>query len=94
MRNKTEAREIAATEIERLRSLSREELLRYLDTPATREVTGSSGTTFQLEVSALWDDRKRENLRVVVSIDDGGFSAFAPVSDDFIVGPGGSFVGG
>lgn len=93
MRNKDEAREIVAAELERLRSLSRDELLRYVNDPHASDVTGESGTTFQLEVQAFWDDRKHENLRVVVSIDDGGISAFVPMSDDFIVAPNGSFVG-
>lgn len=93
MRNKGEARAIAAAEIDRLRSLSREELLGYIDNPQTWEVVGESGTTFQLEASAFWEDRKRENFRVVVSIDDGGTSAFVPMSEDFIVAPDGSFIG-
>ena len=93
MRNKEEARGIASAEIERLRTLSRDKLLEYIDNPHTWEVVDESGTTFQLEALAFWEDRKRENFRVVVSIDDGGLSAFVPMSQDFIVAPDGSFVG-
>jgi hypothetical protein len=93
MRNKDEAHKIATAEIERLRSLPRDQLLAYIDNPHTWEVTGPSGTTFQLEALAFWDDRKRENFRVVVAIDDGGMSAFVPMSEDFIVAPDGSFLG-
>jgi hypothetical protein len=30
---------------------------------------------------------------VLASIDDGGWSAFIPLTDDFIIAPDGSFVG-
>ena len=36
---------------------------------------------------------ERKNLQVMVSVDDGGWRAFAPLSVDFIRGPDGSFVG-
>jgi hypothetical protein len=44
--------------------------------------------------SNLWDDpREHRNLRVMVSVDDGGWRSFAPLSDDFIVAPDGTFIG-
>jgi hypothetical protein len=91
--NKGEAREVLATAIERLRSTPREELLRLIDESENYEVTGRSGTAYQVELQAWWDDRPSENLRMVVAVDDGGWSAFKPISDDFIVAPDGSFVG-
>ena len=57
------------------------------------EVVGPSGTVYQLEVTAFWDDKKARNLRVIVTIDDGGWRAFVPLTTDFIMGPDGSFVG-
>lgn len=42
MRNKDEAHKIATAEIERLRSLPRDQLLTYIDNPHTWEVTGPS----------------------------------------------------
>jgi hypothetical protein len=37
--------------------------------------------------------KKRDNIRVLASIDDGGTRAFHPVTCDFIKAPDGSFVG-
>jgi hypothetical protein len=42
---------------------------------------------------ALWDDKSKVNLRVIVSIDDGGWRAYSPLGVDFIRAPDGSFVG-
>ena len=45
-------------------------------------------------LSNLWDDPgEHRNLRVMVSVDDGGWRSFAPLSDDFIVAPDGTFIG-
>jgi hypothetical protein len=41
----------------------------------------------------FWDGREEENLRVIAAIDDGGWRALSPLSEDFIVAPDGSFVG-
>jgi hypothetical protein len=91
--NKAEAREVLAAAIERLRSTPRDSLLRLIDESVNYEVTGPSGTVYQVELEAWWDDRPSENLRVVVAVDDEGWSAFKPICDDFIVAPDGSFVG-
>ena len=89
-----EARTIAATRLKELRAVSRDELLRRLaERQETDEAVGPSGTRYQIEVQGLWDDRDQTNLRVMVSVDDGGLGAFAPVTEDFIVAPDGSFIG-
>ncbi len=59
----------------------------------TFEVRGDSGVQYQLEVQAFWDDKPDNNIRVSVSIDDGGLRAFFPMTDDFIMSPSGAFVG-
>jgi hypothetical protein len=61
--------------------------------PKGLEVAGPSGAIYQLEVQAFWDDKRSRHLRVLASIDDGGWSAFIPLTDDFIIAPDGSFVG-
>ena len=66
---------------------------RYLDQPETIEVTGDSGTTYQVETVAFWDRPPDRDLRVAVSIDDGGWRAFMPLGVDFIIARDGSFVG-
>ena len=57
------------------------------------EVDGPSGHRYSIETSVFWDGAKDRDLRVIVAIDDGGWRAYAPMTDDFIMSPDGSFVG-
>jgi len=57
------------------------------------EIVGESGSVYYLEREALWDDERRGHLRVVASIDDGGIRAVMPLTDSFIVGSDGHFIG-
>jgi len=80
--------------VARLRHQSYGDLVaRYLDKTEHRSIRGPSGADYQIEVQALWDDRQPGNMRVIVAIDDGGWSAIKPMSTDFIIAPDGSFVG-
>jgi hypothetical protein len=40
-----------------------------------------------------WDGKPGEDIRVTASIDDGGWSAYKPMHEDFIMAPDGTFVG-
>jgi len=52
------------------------------------EVTGPSGTPWQIEVQAVWDAAPEATIRVLASIDDGSLSgAFRPVCGDLLVEP-------
>ena len=68
----------------RYRARPRDELLRLLKEQDTFELVAPSGTHYQLEVEAVWDDRRGRDLRVFVEIDDGGQSAFRPLVVDFM----------
>jgi hypothetical protein len=57
------------------------------------ETVGISGTTYQYEVMAFWDDSRHRNVRVWCAIDDGGWRAFRPLINDFIITPDGTFIG-
>jgi hypothetical protein len=93
--DKAEAGRILSEEIAKLRQRSHSELRRSVESRdvETLEVTGVSGTVYQLEVNVFWDDRTRHTIRVLLSIDDGGWRAFSPMTDDFILAPDGSFIG-
>jgi hypothetical protein len=52
----------------------------------------SLACVYQLETQVYWAGKPGRDIRVTVSIDDGGRSAFRPMSDDFIVAVDGSFV--
>ena len=90
--DKVEARQVLAGKIAELRRSSYTDLLRHME-PEGLQVAGPSGVTYQLEVQAFWDDKRSRHLRVLASIDDGGWRAFAPLCDDFIIAPDGSFIG-
>lgn len=61
--------------------------------PITGECIGPSGKTYQIEIQAFWDGREKDNIRVMGSIDDGGWRAFCPLSEDFIKSPSDEFIG-
>ena len=92
--DEVEATKLLETTLESLRALSYLELVdRYLNSHEHRETVGESGVNYQIETQAFWDTGDPGNLRVLVSIDDGGWSAWSPLSVDFIRAPDGSFVG-
>ncbi len=71
---KSEARLLAEDALSRLRDIPYDQLVsRYHGSPEYRAEVGPSGTEYQVEVQAFWDDREGGNLRVIVSIDDGGW---------------------
>jgi hypothetical protein len=89
-----EAATVAEAAVDRLRAVRYDDLVaRLLDQVETDEVVGESGALYQVEMQALWDSGKPGDLRVMVAVDDGRWSAFRPVSRDFIVASDGSFVG-
>ncbi len=81
------------TSLNKYRAKSYNELQYLLNEQDTLEVKTESGTKYQLEIQAVWDDKKDGNLRVVGSIDDGGLRAFKPITNDFIITPNGKFIG-
>ena len=91
--DRREAEQVANEVASRYRSRPRDELLRYLKEQDVVEVVASSGTRYQIEVQAFWDDRTGNDLRVRIAVDDFGPSAFHPLVVDFIVAPDGRFVG-
>ena len=91
--DKTEAKRILTEQLERYRKKSHSELTQLMTEPENFTVVGDSGAKYQLEIEAVWDDESAKDLRVMGSIDDGGWRAFIPLSDDFIMRIDGSFVG-
>jgi hypothetical protein len=105
--NKREAKHLLAREMAALRQLSYEELRSRIPPTPRRvlfvevvnepqvesyQVTGESGTLYQVATQVFWDGKSGEDIRVMGSIDDGGLSSFKPMTDDFIMAPDGRFV--
>jgi len=91
--DKAEARSLLSQELSRYRGLPYAELFSLIDHSETFERTAPSGVTYQIEMQVFVDDESRQTLRVTGAIDDGGWRALAPLSDDFILAPDGSFIG-
>lgn len=90
--NTKEARRFLVGELAKWRQKSHAELSGLIGESYHFEVSGSSGSSYQLEVNVFWDDRRGEAIRVSCSIDDGGWRAFVPLTDDFILSADGTFV--
>jgi hypothetical protein len=88
-----EAKLLLRDELSRYRELPYAELFSLIDHGETFERTAPSGVTYQIETQVFVDDMSRQTLRVMGSIDDGGWRALSPLCDDFILAPDGSFVG-
>jgi hypothetical protein len=91
--NREIARALIGEELAKLRKLSYAELLKLVNNPTTIELPGSDGKNYQIERQAFWDTHKGGNIRVMVSADDGGWSAIVPLTGDFIISPDGGFIG-
>jgi hypothetical protein len=84
--NKVEARELLAEFLVDLKNRSWEELRELIANPVCLEKTGKSGTVYQIEYEAVWDTEPGRDLRIIASIDDGGFlSALKLVTSGFLL---------
>lgn len=91
--DKAEARDILSHEEHTQRQRSYADLRELLGKPVTGMRNGLSGTAYQVETHALWDDGVGGNIRVLISIDDRGLRSLMPICTDFIIAQDGSFVG-
>jgi hypothetical protein len=91
--NRPEAEQILAKLLQQYRKMSHADLARLIDNAQTIELAGNSGTKYGVEIEVFWDHQPGQDLRVIGSIDDGGWRAFAPLTQDFIMRPDGTFVG-
>src|SRR5207244_8867610 len=91
--DKVEAKALLEAAVAELRAKRRVELERLIGAPDAYEVQGKSGKTYQMEKQAFWDDKKGQDLRVLVSIDDGGWRSFLPRNESFLRARNGSWVG-
>jgi hypothetical protein len=90
--NKTEALSLLEATLLEYRNRPYEALRAMIDETKTFDSTAPSGVAYQLEIQALWDNRRGGPIRVIGSIDDGGWRSYKPLTADFIMAPDGSFV--
>jgi len=92
--SESEARGFLTAQLADYRGLSYAQLVALIGEPSIRELTGESGTQYQLEIEPIWDHKKGGLVRVLGMITDGTLRSFvSPWTDDFLVAPDGSFVG-
>lgn len=92
--NNEEAIALLETELAPFREESYDQLVSRMSVGSIYfERVTPSGAKYQVEIQVLWDDRRGGNIRVMTSIDDGGWRALVPLNRDFIKAPDGSFVG-
>jgi hypothetical protein len=86
--DKIEATKLLETGLERFRGESYDALVSRVGDVVTEEVGGESGTEYQLEYTFMWDGHPGGAVLVIGSIDDGGWRAFAPLTQSFLKRPG------
>jgi hypothetical protein len=85
--DKREAKQIIEKELDAYRAKSYAELVQMVDMVeevVSYEITTPWGTWYQIEIEAFWDSKPGGAVRVMGSIDDGGWSAFSPLGVDFL----------
>ena len=91
--DKEKARAVLAEALRPYRAKSYAALRDFIGEIDVYQIANPDGPDFQIEIQAIWDGKPDSDIRVLGSIDDGGWSAFAPPSDSFAMAPDGSFVG-
>ena len=91
--NKVEALNVLHEQLEPWRRRSWADLRGEVGQSQRFQVTAASGTWYQGDIQVFWDDKPDGAIRVMASIDDGGWRAFVPLTGDFILAPDGTFVG-
>jgi hypothetical protein len=91
--DKEKARAVLAEALQPYRAKSYAALRDLIGQTDVYQIANPDGPDFQIEIEAFWDGRPDGDIRVMGGVDDGGWSAFAPLSEDFVVAPDGAFVG-
>jgi hypothetical protein len=93
--NKEEARLIVAEELKKYETMPYEQLRNFvLQEKVDAYEVNRSNTTYEIDITFLWDDHlKKNDIRVIGHINvSGGWSAFRPLTGDFIMRPDGTLV--
>lgn len=88
--NESEARVILQGELAKYREWSYNELVARIGVEPFRTEIAKGDALYQVEIDVIWDVDPDGDVRVLGSIDDGGWRAFAPLCDDFIKASDGS----
>jgi len=87
-----EAKAILANELSDFTARSYNKLVASIAHTEVKNLVGQSGANYQVEFDVFWDSKPDGNLRIMASIDDGGWRAFKPLSDSRIMRPDGTLL--
>jgi hypothetical protein len=85
--NTPEAREIIQNELAVYEKKAYADLVKLIDEEFHFERQGPSGARYQVEIRFLWDSTPNGAIRILGSIDDGGWRAFVPLTDSILKPP-------
>ena len=90
--NNIEAKLFLARELAKYAELPYDKLVASINHAEVINVRGESGVFYQIELSVCWDSKPDGDLRIMASIDDGGWHAFLPLTDSLIMKPDGTLL--
>ena len=85
--DRSEALKLLDAKLDEYHKLSYAELAAKIGDEQVVEVTGPSGTDYQIEIQIVWDGKPNGDVRVLGAIDDGGWRAFLPLTSDLLISP-------
>ena len=88
--DRAEAKSILAEELTDFASRPYDKLVASIKHTDVKNVVGELGAKYQIEFNVFWDSKPDGNLRIIASIDDGGWRAFLPLTDSLIMTPDGA----
>jgi hypothetical protein len=83
--DRQEARALLLDEVGRFRAMTPTALRSLIGEAQVKEIKGASGAEYTIETDVFWDDKQQTTLRVMSSIDDGGLSAWLPMTENLLV---------
>jgi hypothetical protein len=90
--DRAEAKSILAKELTAFAARPYDKLVASIKQTDVKNIEGESGANYQIEFNLCWDSRPDGDLRIMASIDDGGWRAFLPLTDSLIMKPDGTLV--
>ena len=87
-----EAKKLLTQELNSFAVRRYDELVALIKHDDVKILKGPSGITYQIETSVFWDSEPNGNLRIVASIDDGGWRALVPLTESLIMRPDGTLL--
>jgi hypothetical protein len=90
--NKAEAKSILSTELRAFATRPYDKLVELISRTEVKSISNESGVNYQIELNVFWDSQPEKDLRIMGSIDDGGWRAFLPLTESLIMKPDGTLI--